>query len=222
MDTQHAYLVRTQYLPVALAKAYAKQCNLPNDSDDVRVYRSNWGRQIKLLIDNKTIVEKDSHGLPLMDCPPLTGFIDLHDICAYGEANRIPSIPPAAVTLAEAMEFIEPGEVLSQVAPAPAEAMPKAAPVANAPAQGNTTKTRRSDTITPVITLAQSKCADPNDTSQVWAQMQVLAQREQAPFLASTSEGLKYHKKGGDAYFTRNALDKRLHPNKRGMPVKRR
>ncbi len=127
MDTQHAYLVRTQYLPVALAKAYAKQCNLPNDSDDVRVYRSNWGRQIKLLIDNKTIVEKDSHGLPLMDCPPLTGFIDLHDICAYGEANRIPSIPPAAVILAEAMEFIEPGEVLPQVAPA--EPMPKAAPV---------------------------------------------------------------------------------------------
>ena len=59
---------------------------------------------------------------------------------------------------------------------------------------------------------------DPGDTAQVWAQLQVLADSESPPLLASTSEGLKYKKvKGKDAYFTRDALDKRLHPEKRKL-----
>jgi hypothetical protein len=52
--------------------------------------------------------------------------------------------------------------------------------------------------------------------------MQVLAQNEHPPFLASMPEGLKYHKGGKDAYFTRDALNKRLHPEKRKAPAKRR
>ena len=98
----------------------------------------------------------------------------------------------------------------------------KAVPVSKAPAQSNSTKTPRRDSIDPVIELAQSKCTDPKDTSQVWPQMQFLAQAEQPPFLASMKEGLKYHKDGTDAYFTRDALNKRLHPEKRGTPAGRR
>lgn len=107
---------------------------------------------------------------------------------------------------------------------------PQAAPVVEVPASEprrvatvtHTTKTPRSDSISPVIELAQSKCRDPKDTNQVWPQMQVLADSEQAPFIASTEKGLKYHKDGGNAYFTRNALDKRLHPEKRKPAADRR
>ncbi len=110
--------------------------------------------------------------------------------------------------------------------PAPVEAVgalvAKSGPVLTAPAQCNSTKTPRSDSIDPVIKLAKTTCRDPNSTAEVWAQMEVLAQNEQAPFLASTEDGLKYHKKGADAYFTRDALDKRLHPEKRGTPANRR
>ena len=98
----------------------------------------------------------------------------------------------------------------------------KDGPVVKAQAQGNSTKAPRKDSIDPVIELAQTKCRDPKDTNQVWPQMQVLADNEQAPFLASTAKGLKYHKNGKDAYFTRDALDKRLHPEKRNGPAARR
>lgn len=74
---------------------------------------------------------------------------------------------------------------------------------------------RRRDTLDPIIELAQSKCSDPKDTAEVWAQMQALAQNEHPPLLAAVLDGLKYTKGGEDAVFTRNALDKRLHPEKR-------
>lgn len=107
-----------------------------------------------------------------------------------------------------------PAPVVADSPPGGVEA-DKAGPLVKAPAQGNSTKTRRKDSIDPVIELAQAKCRDPKDTNQVWPQMQVLADNEQAPFLASTAKGLKYHKNGKDAYFTRDALNKRLHPEKR-------
>lgn len=84
------------------------------------------------------------------------------------------------------------------------------------------TKKRRRDTIDPVIELAQSRCVDPSDTSEVWSQMQALAEDGQPPLLASVKEGLKYQKSGELAHFTRDALNKRLHPEKRGKPGKRR
>lgn len=96
------------------------------------------------------------------------------------------------------------------------------APTVKVPTHGNSTKIQRSDSIDPVIKLAQAECSDPKDTNQVWPRMQVLAQNEHPPFLASMPQGLKYHKAGTAAYFTRNALDKRLHPDKRGTPGKRR
>jgi hypothetical protein len=92
---------------------------------------------------------------------------------------------------------------------------------ASAPVTDSTKPSRR-DTLKPVIEEAQSKCINPNDTAQVWAQMQMMADEQHVPLLASMKEGLKYHKAGQDAYFTRDALNKRLHPDKRGKPGKRR
>ena len=90
------------------------------------------------------------------------------------------------------------------------------------PSQQHSTKTARRDSIAPVIDLAKSKCHNQQDTAEVWAQMEVLAQEEKPPFQGSMAEGLKYTKKGEVHYFTRDALDKRLHPEKRGTPAKRR
>jgi hypothetical protein len=86
----------------------------------------------------------------------------------------------------------------------------------------HSTKPPRRDLITPVIEVAQSKCKNPQDTAEVWAQMELLADSENAPLLAATETGLKYRREGKDAYFTRDALDKRLHPEKRGRPAERR
>ena len=80
----------------------------------------------------------------------------------------------------------------------------------------HSTKTKRRDSLDPAIEHAQSKCKDPKDTAEVWAQLQVLAQTEHPPLLAVTPDGLKYTRHGNKAaHFTRNALDKRLHPEKR-------
>ena len=64
------------------------------------------------------------------------------------------------------------------------------ASVAVTPANSKPAKGHR-DTIDPVIEQAQSKCKDPLDTAEVWAQMQVLAQEEKPPFQMSVTEGLK-------------------------------
>jgi hypothetical protein len=80
----------------------------------------------------------------------------------------------------------------------------------------HSTKTSRRDCLDPAIELAQRECKDPSDTAEVWARLQVLAQSEHPPLLAVTPQGLKYTKDGSTpAYFTRNALDKRLHREKR-------
>ena len=76
-------------------------------------------------------------------------------------------------------------------------------------------KTKPRDILVPVIELAQGKCVDPKDTAQVFAQMQVLAQEEHPPLLAATVNGLKYTKNGTAGYLTRDALNKRLHPENR-------
>ena len=101
--------------------------------------------------------------------------------------------------------------------PSPAPAAPP-----GVPAQNNSTKPPRRDSITTVIELAQSNCRDPKDTAEVWARMAVFAQAEQEPFLASTEDGLKYHSHGKDKYFTRDALHKRLHRELRVTPAKSR
>jgi len=111
----------------------------------------------------------------------------------------------------------------------PAVALPDASVMdvsASKPAASGTvthsTKAPPRDTLTPVIELAQSKCRNPLDTAEVWAQMEVLALNEEKPLLAITALGLKYTKGDKSPYFTRDALDKRLHPEKRGKPGKRR
>lgn len=80
----------------------------------------------------------------------------------------------------------------------------------------HSTKEKRRDALDPAIELAQSKCKNAKDTAEVWGQLQALAQEERPPFLGVVRAGLKYTKHGDQAaHFTRGALDKRLHPEKR-------
>lgn len=138
-----------------------------------------------------------------------------HKIKQLAEANGFgPASPREWLDWADANTIkVHPG-FRNEVRRSPV-APPSPAPP-GAPAQKNSTKQPRRNSITHVIELAQSKCRNPKDTDEVWAQMQVLAQDEHAPFLASTVKGLKYHKNGTDSYLTRDALNKRIHPDKRG------
>lgn len=95
--------------------------------------------------------------------------------------------------------------------PAPADPAPSGA----AGVLRHLTKNRRRDAIDPHIELAQSKCRDATDTAQVWPELSALAHEEKAPFLGVFPEGLKYSKNGKAFFFKRDALDKRLHPEKR-------
>ena len=55
----------------------------------------------------------------------------------------------------------------------------------------------------------------PKDTAEVWPRLSEIASEERAPFLGVFAEGLKYTKKDRACYLTRDALDKRLNPEKR-------
>jgi hypothetical protein len=94
--------------------------------------------------------------------------------------------------------------------------------MASVPSQQHSTKTQRRDSITPVIELAQKGCRDPQDTAEVWAALQVLANNKHPPLLRTEDNGIAYLYGDGVKIFTRDALDKRLHPEKRGKPGKRR
>jgi hypothetical protein len=74
---------------------------------------------------------------------------------------------------------------------------------------GHSTKTRRNG-LTPVIEQAQRACKDPTDTAEVWATLQVLAEKRTPPLIGATEDGLQYLKNGSAASFTRDALRKRL------------
>jgi hypothetical protein len=73
----------------------------------------------------------------------------------------------------------------------------------------HSTKTRR-DTLTPVIELAQEQCRNPKDTAEVWAALLVLADKQTAPLIGATEDGLQYRKSGEVKIFSRDALRKRL------------
>ena len=127
---------------------------------------------------------------------------------------------PAPLSVTGPANVLAPGIATGEEAQSP-QAPSEAATVQPPPAgpaaviRHSTKEAQRRDILDPVIELAQSKCLDPMDTAQVLAQLQVLAQEEHAPLLASTNEGIKYAKKGNAAYLTRDALDKRLHPERR-------
>lgn len=123
-----------------------------------------------------------------------------HDLVHFAETCGLPALP---------VHFAENDDLPGQVKSA-APATPSSVGVVT-----HSTKPARRDTLDPVIEHAQGRCKDPQDTAQVWAQLQRLAQDEHAPLLAATHEGLKYTKNGDAAYFTRDALDKRLHPERR-------
>lgn len=103
--------------------------------------------------------------------------------------------------------------VLMQSAPAKSTttaAPPVVASDCNAlPVFGHSTKTRRNG-LTPVIEQAQRACKDRTDTAEVWATLQVLAEKKTPPLIGATEAGLQYLKHGCAEIFTRDALRKRL------------
>ncbi len=80
----------------------------------------------------------------------------------------------------------------------------------------------RRDDLWPAIELAQSQCRQGTDDAEVWAKLTVLAGKKEPPFIGVDEEGLQYLRKGEIEHFTRDALRKRLSPEKRGKPAKRR
>ena len=98
--------------------------------------------------------------------------------------------------------FVEEIEALSE---------PQAAPVMaqSASAVIHSTKARR-DILTPVIEFAQKQCRNPQDSAEVWAALQVLAEKKSAPLIGATEDGLQYLKAGAAAIFKRDSLRKRL------------
>ena len=73
----------------------------------------------------------------------------------------------------------------------------------------HSTKARR-DSLTPVIEFAQKQCRNPQDTAEVWAALQVLAEKKNGPLIGVTEDGLQYLKAGAAAIFKRDSLRKRL------------
>ena len=91
------------------------------------------------------------------------------------------------------------------------------AAVATSSGKVHSTKgTGRRDVLWPAIEKAQAACQDPKDTADVWGQLGRLAESEVPPLLAVTKTGIKWMRDGEKvAILTRDALDKRLHPEKR-------
>ncbi len=73
----------------------------------------------------------------------------------------------------------------------------------------HSTKARR-NTLTPIIELAQTQCRNPQDTAEVWAALQVLAEKKQPPLIGATEEGLQFLNKGIVDIFKRKSLGQRL------------
>ena len=87
----------------------------------------------------------------------------------------------------------------------------------------HTTREKKRDALTPVIELAQSQCRNPTDAAEVWANLLTLASSKKPPFFGVTAEGLQYHKASEKtAYFTQDALKKRLDRAAASDAVKRR
>jgi hypothetical protein len=85
----------------------------------------------------------------------------------------------------------------------------------------HSTKPRR-NVLTPVIELAKHQCLNPADTAEVWAALLVLANCKHPPLIRTEEKGIEYLSGDGLKTFTRDALNKRIHPTKRGKPGKRR
>ena len=86
----------------------------------------------------------------------------------------------------------------------------------------HSTKGQRRNLLTPVIEAAQRDCGDPKDTDQVFAMLAAMAEKKVAPLLGATERGIQYLKNGEAGSLSRDALHKRLHPETRGNPAKRR
>lgn len=156
-----------------------------------------------------------------INCPVVTpelatgGTVDVSDASEV-EVPASEPLPAIADTVSQSAPALKAG-----TEPAPVMSAPASEPVLTGTVT-YTTKESRRNILKPVIELAQSKCRDQLDTAAVWAQLQVLAHEESAPLLAVTGRKIKYMDGDKTCYLSRDALNKRLHPEKRGSPAKRR
>jgi hypothetical protein len=74
----------------------------------------------------------------------------------------------------------------------------------------HSTKDNRRHSLRSEIEHAQSMCISHRDTTEVWAELQKLAEERYGALLGATEDGLQYLKSGEAAIFTRDALQKRL------------
>lgn len=102
------------------------------------------------------------------------------------------------------------------------EPVPPVEPVAPVVSGGRVYSTKgqkRRDDLWPAIEAAQQAARaqgrNPQDTAAVWGILTRMADEEESPMLADTPQGIKWKRGGKDAFLTRGALHKRLHPEKR-------
>lgn len=132
--------------------------------------------------------------------------IEKETFAAYDQDDRMPVAGPDAVT-----NYASVLRVSDMVAAG--FAFPNPPQTASVP---NVTKTRR-DSLTPVIELAQKQCSNSQDTAEVWGVLMTLANKQHPPLIRTEGNGIDYLFKDSVKTFTRDALNKRLHPEKRGV-----
>lgn len=129
----------------------------------------------------------------------------------WGESLPVPWTFPSGFPLAE-------GEGIKRhwVTGAPGTPVKPAAAVASGTEVHSTKGKKRRDDLWPAIEAAQQKARaqgrNPQDTAAVWVILASMADEEESPMLAATSQGIKWKRGGEVAYLTRDALHKRLHP----------
>jgi hypothetical protein len=96
------------------------------------------------------------------------------------------------------------------VLPPVATAEPKAATLEPSPVVTHSTKSTRSDALTPVIKRAQSQCGSPDDVAQVWTQLEKLAGEKYGPLVQMTQGELTYSEGGEARTISREAISKRI------------
>lgn len=122
----------------------------------------------------------------------------IEELCAWPGCPKVAIDSPLVFWLGDALTE---APEQNQTTPAPV--------VAVGASLTHSTRARR-NTLTPVIELAQAQCRNPKDTAEVWAALQVLAEKKHPPLIGGTEDGLQYYEAGEAAIFKRKSLGKRL------------
>lgn len=196
-----------------------------DDSLTRSVAAHNLRKAIRASVELETLCRHQwSDALGGFADPKAGKYVFAREVNAWLEQNRKPShlrLPEPQIerslTEEAATDVPKPADEALPAAPKGREEVPDAkgefdeeAPRSPPRVVKHSTKTKPRNILDPVIEMAQQQCADPQDTAQVWARLEVLAEGEHPPLLAATPDGLKYKCGGNTAYLKRDALDKRL------------